>query len=111
MSLNNYVDLTEAVKDWSAKFTTSVSARVPDFIRLAEERIWISGELVLRSQWGVERANLTIPAGLNYASLPAGWLRFVRVRSASESLIEYMSPDMLEDLPAPGNAAKYSVEG
>lgn len=111
MALDNYVNLTAAVQDWSAKFTTSVAARVPDFIRLAEERIWISGEQVLRSQWGVTRANITIPAGLNYAALPEGWLRFVRVRSATEPLIEYMSPDMLEDLPAPGNTTKYSVEG
>lgn len=111
MTISNYTDLQTAVKDWSNRFDTTVAARVPDFIRLAEERIWQTGEHVVRSQWGVTNAPLVVPAAQNWVALPTDWLGFVRIRSSAEPRIEYLPPDQLEGLPQPGNASKYSVEG
>ena len=111
MSVANYTDLQLAVKEWSNRFDTTVAGRVPDFIRLAEERIWQTGERVVRSQWGVVSAPLVVPAGQNWVALPADWLAFARIRSDAQPRIEYMSPDALEDLPQPGSAKNYSIEG
>lgn len=107
MALSSYTDLQDAVKDWASRFDTTVSNRVPDFIRLGEERLWQR----VRAQWGIEHTTLTIPANQNWVALPAGWLEFKRIKSAAESRIEYMSADALEDLPPPGDATKYSIEG
>lgn len=107
MALSSYTDLQTAVKDWTARFDSTVANRVPDFIRLGEERLWQR----VRSQWGVESATLTVPAGQNWVALPTGWLAFKRIRSAAEPRMEYMSPDTLEDLPYDGDPTKYSIEG
>ncbi|MBT2322524.1 hypothetical protein J7E62_09220 [Variovorax paradoxus] len=107
MALSNYTDLQLAVKEWAARFDTSVVSRVPDFIRLGEERIWER----VRISWGITPATLTIPAGQNWVALPSDWLAFKRIRSATVTRIEYMAPDALEDMPEPGDASKYSIEG
>jgi hypothetical protein len=66
----------------------------------------------------IERATLTIPAGQNWCALPAGWLAFSRItlpgnptQNNGGNVVEWMPPDMLEDLPTPGNANVYSIEG
>ncbi|OUM01751.1 phage adaptor protein [Variovorax sp. JS1663] len=107
MSLNNYTDLQAAVSGWASRADSTVVSRIPDFIRLGEERLWQR----VRSQWGIEHATLTIPGGQNWVALPTGWLAFKRITSAAEPRIEYMAPDALEDLPQPGDATKYSIEG
>lgn len=123
MSIVDYTTLTAAVKDWANRLDSSVSARVPDFIRLGEDRIWRTNPGddghagVIRSQWDITRVTLTIIAGQNWVALPADWLEFERITlpgtptTNNGNLVEYMPPDMLEDLPAPGNANVYSIEG
>lgn len=113
MALASYVDLQTAVAEWAARGDTTVTGRIPDFIRLGEERIWETGEHVVRNElWGLSTPTaLVVPAGFNYVALPSDWLGFSRVRSATETRIEYMPPDQLEDLPSPGQANAYSVEG
>lgn len=120
MTIANYSDLQNAVKDWANRMDSSVSARVQDFIRLGEDRIWLTNPNgVVRSQRGITRATLTIPAGVNYVALPTDWLQFKRITlpnvpaldGSNANVVEYMSPDLLEDLAPPGNANAYSVEG
>lgn len=108
MALDNYSALKTSVQAWLARGDSLVIDRIPDFIRLGEERIGrrlrVSGMVSLPT-------TLTIPAGQNWVALPTDWLAFKRVRSAAEPRIEYMTPDALEDLPPAGDASKYSIEG
>lgn len=113
MTIATYADLQAAVKDWANRMDSSVSGRVNDFIRLGEDRIWMTGDRVVRSQWQILPTTLTIPANQNWVALPTDWLGFQRVRSAAEPRIEYESPERLEDrqFSGTGDATKYSVEG
>jgi hypothetical protein len=120
MTIANYSDLQNAVRDFGNRIDSSVTARTTDFIRLGEDRIWRTNENgVIRSQWGITNTPLVIPAGQNYVALPTDWLQFKRITlpnvpaldGSNANIVEYMSPDMLEDLPPPGNANAYSVEG
>ncbi|KWT94683.1 MULTISPECIES: hypothetical protein [unclassified Variovorax] len=107
MTISNYTDLQTAVSAWAARGDSTVVGRVPDFIRLAEERIWQR----VRVSWGIASDTLTIVAGQNWVALPDDWLAFKRIRSATEPRIEYMAPDALEDLAPCGNPRAYSLEG
>lgn len=110
-ALTTYVGLQAAVKDWANRMDTSVSGRVTDFIRLGEERIWITGEQVVRSQVMLSPQTLSIPANQNWVALPTDWLGFDRIRSAADTYMEWVEPALLESLPAPGDSSKYSIEG
>jgi hypothetical protein len=120
MTIASYTDLQTAVQDFGNRIDSSVAARTADFIRLGEDRIWYTNENgVVRSQWGMVKTTLTIPAGLNYVALPADWMQFKRITlpnvpaldGSNANVVEYMSPDLLEDLTPPGNANAYSIEG
>ena len=108
MALASYSDLQAAVKSWATRTDSPFTSKVADFIRLGEERIWrrlrVSDMVTLPS-------TLTILAGLQYVDLPDDWLAFKRISSAAEPRIEFMPPDQLWDLPTPGSATAYSIEG
>lgn len=108
MPFSNYTELKTSVQAWLARGDSLVIDRIPDFIRLGEERI--NRDLRVAAMIAPP-STLTIVAGQNWVDLPDDWLEFKRVRSAAEPLIEYMSPDALEDLPPNGDASKYSIEG
>jgi hypothetical protein len=108
MSISNYTDLKTSVQGWLARGDSLVVDRIPDFIRLGEERI---GRKLRVSAMVTPPTVLTILAGQNWVALPDDWLAFKRIRSAAEARIEYMAPTALEDLPPAGDASKYSIEG
>ncbi len=105
--LDTYAGLQGAVLTWANRGDAVVGDQVVNFVRLGEERIYRT----LRLSGMVTVGTLTIPAAANYVALPAGWLEFKRISSAAEHRIEYMPPDALYDLPAPGDASRYSIEG
>lgn len=108
MSLANYADLQLSVKDWLARFDSTVSNRVPDFIRLGEERIWNR----VRLSPGVEPlSGLVVGAGTNYGTLPTNFLAFKRLSTSRYPTIDYMTPDALARLPLPGRGDRYTIEG
>lgn len=111
MALTNYNELQTAVKAWAARADLNFGGNVPDFIRLAEERIWKN----LRcSDMVSEPSTLTIPAGLNYVALPADWLGFVRFKQTNGQDMNYQPIGALDNLLAGGNvgdASIYSIEG
>ncbi|VTU37026.1 phage adaptor protein [Variovorax sp. PBL-E5] len=107
MAFASYVDLQASVQAWLARSDALVINRIPDFIRLGEERIGRK----LRVSGMVQITTLTIVAGQNWVALPTDWLAFERIDSATRSRIEYMSPDALADLPKSGDDSKYSIEG
>lgn len=120
MTIVDYGTLQSAVQDFANRIDSSVVARTGDMIRLAEDRIWRTNPNgVIRSQSMITRVPLVIPAGQNWVALPSDWLAFSRLTLPSvpaldgsqSNELEYVSPDRLEDLPPPGNANLYSIEG
>ena len=107
MAFTTYAELVTNVADWAARGDPTFTAKVPDFIHLGEARIWRK----LRVSDMVVPASLVVPAAQNWVALPSDWLAFKRIRTTSIARIEYMPPDQLDDLPTPGDDARYSVEG
>jgi len=107
MAFTTYAELVTNVADWAARGDPTFTAKVPDFIHLGEARIWRK----LRVSDMVVPANLVVPAAQNWVALPSDWLAFKRIRTTAIARIEYMPPDQLDDLPTPGDDARYSVEG
>lgn len=107
MSIANYSELQTAVLGWSARADSSFTAKVPDFIRLGEERIWRD----LRVSQMVTTTTLTILAGTKSVALPTNWLEFKRITSATQDRIEYVDADTLTELDSWGDPTKYSIEG
>lgn len=108
--LDNYGALIQAVKDWSARFDSTVSDQVPAFIRLGEERIW---NRVRMSQGLSVPTALTIGAApINYVDLPPDFLGFKRLRTDQYARLDYMPADALGDMYRPtGDPTRYSIEG
>lgn len=107
MAFSNYGELKTAVQSHANRGDSLAVDKIPDFIRLGEERI---GRKVRASSM-VTVATLVIPGGTNYVALPDDFLAFKRVVSAAETRIEYMAPDALADMPTPGDASRYTIEG
>lgn len=108
MPFSTYAELKTSVQAWLARGDSLVTDRIPDFIRLGEERI--NRDLRV-SDMIAAPSTLTIVAGQNWVALPTDFLEFKRIRSSTEPRIEYMSPDALEDLAPCGDGSKYSIEG
>lgn len=108
MSLNSYGDLKTAVQSWATRTDSPFATKVPDFIRLGEERIW---QTVRTSDMISLPVTLTVPAGQNWVNLPDDWLAFRSLATSNGWRVEYLAPDVLHDLPTPGDAAAYSIEG
>lgn len=110
MALASYSELSAAVRDWVQRTDSSFAARVPDFIRLGEERIWRR----LRVSKGVSTMQtLSLGTGANAVNLPADFLGFRRIASDQRGgeRLDYMPADQLVTLPVPGRPDVYSIEG
>lgn len=107
MALNSYGDLVTSVQGWMARGDALVIDRIPDFIRLGEERIFRK----LRVSQMIVRDTLTIPPAQNWVALPSDWLAFKRINTDTEQRIDYTPDSSMLDIPAPGKAYMYSLEG
>lgn len=107
MSLSNYTELQTAVADWAARSDSKFTGRAADFIRLGEERIWRD----LRVSQMIQTATLTIVGGTNSVALPADWLEFKRITTATQDRLEYVDPETLQEFDSYGEPTKYSIEG
>lgn len=103
----DYDALVLAIKDWAARGDQTFGNRVPQFIRLAEERIWRD----LRVSQMLLTTTLVIPSGTNAAPLPINWLEFKRITGADQPRIEFVSADTLQEFVRYGDPTKYSIEG
>lgn len=108
MPLSSYSELQTSVKAWAARADANFGTQVPDFIRLAEERIWknlrcsdmISAPLVL-----------TVPEGLNYVALPDDWLAFSSLQADRVPNVELQPMAVIRTLYPGGDDAVYGIEG
>lgn len=83
MSISNYSELKQAVIDWSHK--TNISAKLDDFIRLAESRLQL--DLDVRQLWAT--ASLSVTAANESVVLPSDFngARSVWIGSSGDVIV------------------------
>lgn len=88
-----YTSLTKAVKDWVGRMDSKFIDHVPEFIRLAEVRIW---DRVRLAKGITQPQTITIIAGQSYAELPSDFLQASRGWNAADGYrVDYVSADQL----------------
>ena len=94
MALSNYTELKDAIADWLDR--SDLTARIPDFIALAEARV--SRELRIRAM--ETRANMNAVGGTKYYALPSDYLqmRNFQLNTNPTTPLEYITPEMLDRL-------------
>lgn len=107
MAIQTYADLQSAVADWTNR--SDLTARIPDFITLAEARMMRKQRLRL---FEVEVALSTV-AGSRYVPLPADyrepinlWINWISGREA----LNYASPDLTETQVAQGRPFYWGID-
>jgi len=94
MALSTFTELKEAVADWLDR--SDLTARIPDFIALAEARI--NRELRIRPM--EVRSTMYTTADQQYFQLPGGYIqmRNIQLNTNPTTPLEYITPEMLDRL-------------
>ena len=94
MALSTYTELKDAVADWLDR--SDLTARIPDFIALAEARI--SRDLRIRPM--EVRSIMYTTSGQKYFNLPGGYIqmRNIQLNTNPTTPLEYITPEMLDRL-------------
>ena len=94
MALSNYTELKDAIADWLDR--SDLTARIPDFIALAEARV--NRELRIRAM--EVRSTMTATVNKRYFNLPGGYLqmRNFQINTNPITPLEYITPEMLDRL-------------
>lgn len=109
MSLASYSDLQTAVPEWLARVgDTALTARIPDFVYMAEQRIAYGSESVgqvpkiepLRIAAMETSFSIATIAGTETIALPSGYLsmRSIYVDGSPVAPINYVTPNQREDI-------------
>ena len=105
MALSTYTELKDAVADWLDR--SDLTARIPDFIALAETRI--NRELRIRPM--EVRSTMTTTSGNQYFNLPGG---NIQLNTNPTTPLEYITPEMMDRLYGSSTTGKpraYSLIG
>jgi len=121
MAIVDYAGLVEGVQKWVARSDTTFTNRIPDFVALAEDRIYNGhdsqgrGPLYtepLRAAILEHAATLTFVAG--QATLPADYLGAKKLHRATDMLgLTYMPPQpfaIRQAYVTPGDPLYYTIE-
>ena len=94
MALGTYTELKDAIADWLDR--SDLTARIPDFIALAEARI--NRELRIRPM--EVRSTMYTTAEQQYFNLPGGYIqmRNIQLNTNPTTPLEYITPEMLDRL-------------
>ena len=94
MALSTFTELKDAIADWLDR--SDLTARIPDFIALAEARI--NRELRIRPM--EVRSTMTTTSGNQYFNLPGGYIqmRNIQLNTNPTTPLEYITPEMLDRL-------------
>ena len=94
MALSTYTELKDAIADWLDR--SDLTARIPDFIALAEARI--NRELRIRPM--EVRSIMYTTSGQKYFNLPGGYIqmRNIQLNTNPTQPLEYITPEMLDRL-------------
>jgi hypothetical protein len=110
MALGTFTELKDAVADWLDR--SDLTARIPDFITLAEARI--NRDLRIRPM--EVRSTMETTSGQQYFNLPGGYvqMRNIQLNTNPTAPLEYITPEMLDRLygsSATGKPRAYSLIG
>ena len=110
MALGTFTELKDAVADWLDR--SDLTARIPDFITLAEARI--NRDLRIRPM--EVRSTMETTSGQQYFNLPGGYIqmRNIQLNTNPTAPLEYITPEMLDRLygsSATGKPRAYSLIG
>ena len=110
MAIDSYATLQTAVDNWLDR--SDLSARVPEFISLAEARIGRR----LRVRGVEERATTPLKANQEYYSLPSDFLRArsIKINSSPVRVLRYKTPTQLNYMfpnSGGGDARYYTIIG
>ena len=110
MALGTYTELKDAIADWLDR--SDLTARIPDFIALAEARI--NRELRIRPM--EVRSTMVTTADQQYFQLPGGYIqmRNIQLNTNPTTPLEYITPEMLDRLygsTTSGKPRAYSLIG
>ena len=94
MALSTFTELKDAIADWLDR--SDLTARIPDFIALAEARI--NRELRIRPMEVRSTMNATVDQ--QYFNLPGGYIqmRNIQLNTNPTTPLEYITPEMLDRL-------------
>jgi len=94
MALGTFTELKDAIADWLDR--SDLTARIPDFIALAEARI--NRELRIRPM--EVRSTMYTTADQQYFQLPGGYIqmRNIQLNTNPTTPLEYITPEMLDRL-------------
>ena len=94
MALGTFTELKDAIADWLDR--SDLTARIPDFIALAEARL--NRELRIRPMEVRSVAYTT--SGQKYFNLPGGYIqmRNIQLNTNPTTPLEYITPEMLDRL-------------
>ena len=94
MALGTFTELKDAVADWLDR--SDLTARIPDFIALAEARI--NRELRIRPM--EVRSTMYATVDQQYFNLPGGYIqmRNIQLNTNPTTPLEYITPEMLDRL-------------
>ena len=94
MALGTYTELKDAIADWLDR--SDLTARIPDFIALAEARI--NRELRIRPM--EVRSTMVTTADQQYFQLPGGYIqmRNMQLNTNPTTPLEYITPEMMDRL-------------
>jgi len=94
MALSTFTELKDAIADWLDR--SDLTARIPDFIALAEARI--NRELRIRPM--EVRSTMETTSGQQYFNLPGGYIqmRNIQLNTNPTTPLEYITPEMLDRL-------------
>jgi hypothetical protein len=108
MAITTYAELQAAAANWLVR--ADLTARIPEFITLAEARL----NRVLRARLAESEAALTATPGARTIPLPAGfaeplalWLSLAAGRTA----LRFVEPSLMEVTATPGQPASWSIDG
>ena len=94
MALGTFTELKDAIADWLDR--SDLTARIPDFIALAEARI--NRELRIRPM--EVRSTMYTTVDQQYFNLPGGYIqmRNIQLNTNPTTPLEYITPEMLDRL-------------
>lgn len=123
MAIADYASLVEAVQKWCARSDNTFSNRIPDFVAMAEDRIYDGADTddegsplyspPLRNTTVETRGTVTFADGA--APLPDGFLGFRKIHREGDRIgLVYLPPERFsvhEAGAAGGMPAYYTIEG
>ena len=108
MAITTYAELQAAAANWLVR--ADLTARIPEFITLAEARL----NRVLRARLAETEAALTATAGGRFIPLPAGFaepLALWIVSGANREVLRFIEPSLLGATSLQGRPASWSIDG